>query len=233
MRKFLLNGLILCLAGWFSSTAFADGSYQLRFSSPDKKYTLELRKAAVDPQSGEYGIVLSQGKKVISDFDYVLEDHIVDILWNSSSSYFAINNRHSIGGDFIWIFSLPSGVAVKKPDNRNDLRTISIVHERYPQYSDETFNGGYTFAYKWRSDTELLVCSILLSDKDEEGLVVVYYVYTMWPDGGYSVVTQSISKLRPNELDRLPKELAKLWTGWNSTWWKTPGKEPAGMDSQK
>lgn len=228
MGKFLLSGLIVFFAAWFGSTAFAGGSYQLRFSSPDKKYTLELRKAAVEPRPGEYGIVLYQGKKVISDFNYILEDHIVDILWNSSDSYFAINNRHAIGGDFIWIFSLPTGVAVKQPDDMAIGRTLIRVRNKYPKYSDETLRGHYTFAYKWRTDTELLVCTILLFDHDYEDLAVVYDSYTMGEDGGYLVKTQSIEQLQSSEFDRLPKELAKLWTGWNSTWWKTPGKEPVG-----
>jgi hypothetical protein len=227
MRIFFLNGLILCFAIWFSATAFAGSSYPLQFSSPDKKYTLRL-EAATQPQPGEYGIVLYQGKKVISEFNYILEDHIVDILWNSSDSYFAINNRHAIGGDFIWIFSLPTGVAVKRPDDLTVGRTLIKVHNKYPQYSDGNLRGHYTFACEWRSDTELLVCTILIFDNDHEAIIVVYDTYTMGADGGYLVKTQSIDRIRSGEFDRLPKELSKIWTGWNSTWWKIPGKEPAG-----
>lgn len=226
-RAGLINLFLFTLGGLLGPLALAENTKPAQYSSPDGQYTLKLEQAQ-NPEPGQYGITITHQKKTISSFNYILEGNIIDVLWNPSCTGFSINNRHSVGGDYVWIFHLPSGVAVKRPDNENVQRTLIKVHEKYPEYSNGNLRSHYTFACKWRSDTELLVCTILLFDKENEALVVAYDTYVMGVDGGYTVSTNSISKLHPNEFNKLPAETTKIWTGWNSTWWKIPGKEPAG-----
>jgi len=225
-RVGLINLFLFILGSLLCPLALAENTKPAAYSSPDGQYALKLEQAQ-NPEPGQYGITITHQKKTLSSFNYILEGNIVDVLWNPSGTYFSINNRHSAGGDYVWIFHLPSGVAVKRPDNANAQRTLIKVHEKYPQYSAENIRSHFTFAYKWRSDTELLVCTILLFDKENEALVVVYDTHVMGIDGGYTVATTSISKIRPNEFNLLPAETTKIWTGWDSTWWKTPGQKPA------
>lgn len=84
-------------------------------NSPDEKFSVVMEPAAPgDEDSIQRMLVIREGKKEIAKKATI--GFLVNAFWNETEKYVAITNRTATSGDYVWIFSLPSGECVKEPD---------------------------------------------------------------------------------------------------------------------
>ncbi len=190
--------------------------------SPSQKYILTI----VESKSSDPGNI-SLNEIHGQSTHYPFRGVLLDSYWNDDSSFIAINNRqHSLGGDYIWIFSSLDGTAIKQPDDHLYTQLSNRVIKVFPGRNEHAFRSYVTFTYGWKSRNELLVASILTFSDDFSSVVVCYDVYRV--DGHkVSVDSTSIEKVASQDFKSLPKATKNYWGGWKSTWWKTPGTEPS------
>jgi hypothetical protein len=104
--------LLLCLP--FDAHTQQDSQQILR--SPDGRYSVEIvqkpmRKA--DATLDFFTLVLSsKGKPVARVPSY---GHLTAAFWSDDGNYVAVNNRRGNSGDYLWVFRLADGDALKRP----------------------------------------------------------------------------------------------------------------------
>jgi hypothetical protein len=126
--------------------------------SPDKTFRVEIITTALpnsDPYEEFYTIVLSRQGNVISKFP--TEGYLLNALWSPNGKYVAVNNRRGSSGDYLWVFRLADGKAVKLPDDDAAEAIVRQVSTKFPQFSIDSFNRRYTLARRWNSRSDLEV----------------------------------------------------------------------------
>lgn len=127
-------------------------------TSPNGRYTVEIidhQLPHADSVVGNLTLVLFRREHAI--LKTPTTGYLIDALWSSDGKYVAINNRRGNSGDYVWVFSLPDGRAVKKPDDESISFSLSKITKIYSDCNEGTFDRDLTIAKAWRSGNELEV----------------------------------------------------------------------------
>jgi hypothetical protein len=98
-------------------------------------------------------IVSSKGRTLIKvpTFGYLISAH-----WSPDEKYVAVNNRRGNAGDYLWLFDLRSGKAVKQPDDKKggewEKAAAEAVHKELPSANEDTLRRDWVTAQGWEGD---------------------------------------------------------------------------------
>jgi len=126
--------------------------------SPDKTFSIKIVTTSLpssDSYEGFYTIVVLRKGHVLSQFP--TEGYLVNALWSPNGRYAAVNNRRGSSGDYLWVFRLTDGKAIKVPNDEAAERIVREVSLRLPEFTMDTFNRRYTMARRWNNRNELEV----------------------------------------------------------------------------
>jgi hypothetical protein len=129
--------------------------------SPNHQYSVNILESALpgsDPYEGFFTIVVRRGKHDISQFP--TEGYLIDAFWSSDGKYVAVDNRRGNSGDYLWVFRLSDGRAIRMPQDAHERYAIDLVQKvtsRFPQLTYGELRKLFTFAKGWTTSGELLV----------------------------------------------------------------------------
>jgi hypothetical protein len=135
--------------------------------SPDHQYSVTILHTALpgsDPNNGIFTIAVRRGKQDLSK--YPTEGYLLDAFWSPSGKYVAVNNRRASAGDYLWVFRLSDGRAIKmpvdaQPGHANDVhvhdKVIQGVTAVYADLTIDLFRKLYVLAHRWTASGQLEV----------------------------------------------------------------------------
>jgi hypothetical protein len=116
MRRTLLRILPLVL---ILQAVAKDQNWQppKHVDSPDRRFSIDMEPAKPGQASGgndEFLVIREGGKEIARQATL---GFLLDVFWDDTGKYVAINNRQANAGDYLWVFSLPDGKCIKPPDS--------------------------------------------------------------------------------------------------------------------
>lgn len=97
----------------------ADDEPPALVKSPDGKSVVRIVDRAMPGTDGNtdfFTLEVSHNGKVVARA--ATEGYLISAHWNADGSKVAVNNRRGNSGDYLWVFSLPDGVVLKKADDK-------------------------------------------------------------------------------------------------------------------
>lgn len=125
-----------------------------KISSPDGKFAVEIVDQALPGTDSldEFTLIVSQEEKPLTKvptFGYLIAAH-----WSDDGRYVAVNNRRGNSGDYVWVFDLKTGKALKQPDDNNgenwQKAAAQAVHKDLPSANEDTLIRDWVTAQGWR-----------------------------------------------------------------------------------
>lgn len=126
-----------------------------KLDSQDGTYSVRIIEEALpgaDEAIDFFTMVLSKnGKEVakVPTFGY-----LISAQWSPDGKHVAVNNRRGNAGDYVWVFALPSGKVLKRPDDNAgeawDKAATTAIQKKFPGASDESLIRSWTIATGWR-----------------------------------------------------------------------------------
>ena len=150
--------LVVFLLPW---KLFGQNEPPQKLASPDGKYSVEIVHQALPGADSleEFTLMLSRGDKTVAKvptFGFLTAAH-----WSADGKYVAVNNRRGNSGDYIWVFDLQSGKALKRPDDKYgeawDKAAAKAVREELPSASEDTLVRSWLTAKGWEDGQLLFV----------------------------------------------------------------------------
>jgi hypothetical protein len=137
--------------------------------SPDQRYSISILHSALpgsDPNDAFFTIAVRSGDRYISK--YPTEGYLIDAFWSPDGKYVAVDNRRANSGDYLRVFRLRDGRAIKMPVDAGTEhpaeyyekyaeQAVKRVTAVYPDLTYEEFNKLFTFAHAWTKSGELQV----------------------------------------------------------------------------
>jgi hypothetical protein len=162
--------------------------------SPDHRYSVTILQTALpgsDPYGGFFTIAVRHGKRGLSK--YPTEGYLIDAFWSPNGRYVAVDNRRANSGDYLWVFRLSDGRAIKMPVDANlghseDVydkyaeEVVNRVTAVYPELTYGQFRKLFVFAKGWTNSGELHVKSNLAFRNLENAIGVVWEIYKIEDD---------------------------------------------------
>jgi hypothetical protein len=133
-----------------------EGSSKETFSSPSAKYNIRMLQRPVEGSAGwNKGATLAifLGEQLLSKFP--TDGYIGDVFWSPGEQYVAVNNRLANQGDYVWVFSLADGKALKAPGEIPGEVFADRATRKFPEASLENFVKYWNVAKGWKSGNEL------------------------------------------------------------------------------
>lgn len=176
MIKQLLIVLASCICLTMSAAKSSSTGHQL--ASPDGQYRIEMLHSALpgsDPVSGFYTIVVVRRDEVLSRFP--TQGYLISAFWSRDGKYVAVNNRRANSGDYVWVFSLIDGKAIKSPDEIPGEVYADRATREISNISLKTFKKHLTMAKGWTPNGELEVQSDLIFQNLKDEVVLREALY--------------------------------------------------------
>ena len=104
---------------------------------------------------GEFTLVVSKRQRVIARVPTI--GYLIDAQWSPDGRYVAVNNRRGNSGDYVWVFSLKEGRAIKKPDDDSFSVPVQEIRRVCSECNDSNFDKGLTTSKGWISADTLRV----------------------------------------------------------------------------
>lgn len=143
--------------------------------SPDKRYSVKMLDTAlpgVDPDDECFTLVVRAGDRVLSRLPTM--GYLIDAFWSPDGKYVAVNNRRANSGDYLWVFSLPDGRAIKTPVDvtlpadkgtnhpaeryeRTEKALVKRMTAAFPELTPKQFRKLFISAEGWTAAGELRV----------------------------------------------------------------------------
>lgn len=127
-----------------------------KFVSPDGKYVVQILQKPMpgaDSLDQFTMIISSEGRPLTKVATY---GYLISAQWSPDGKYVAINNRRGNAGDYLWVFDLHSGKALKQPDNKDgeawEKTAKEEVHREHPSANEDTFRRDWVTAKGWEGD---------------------------------------------------------------------------------
>lgn len=147
---------LIALVVLVSSSRAASNSPPVQLCSHNRTFCVEIIDKALpdsDPYEGFYTIVLSKRGHALSQLP--TEGYLLGALWSPNGKYVAVNNRRGSSGDYVWLFRLTDGKALKVPHDEAAEDIVQQVSRKFPQFTKQTFNRCYTLARHWNTRNEI------------------------------------------------------------------------------
>jgi len=145
----------------FASFVFAESDEPpASIQSPDGQSAVRIIHSAM-PGADElfdfFTIEVLVGKKVVSR--YPTSGYLMKAEWSADGKWMAVSNRRGNSGDYLWIFSLPGGKCVKRPDDALGEKWFDLAEKaarKQAKGAKEVYKSWMT-ADAWRGAGELVV----------------------------------------------------------------------------
>ena len=202
-----LNKLRLILMVTFipSKLVLAQQSPPSELKSPDHHHALKMLHSALpgsDPDDGFFTIAVYAGQHCLSKFP--TEGYLENAFWSTDGKYVAVNNRRANSGDYLWVFRLADGCAIKKPVDADphqenayeqfERRLIAPVTAVDPTLTFDTLRKDFTVSTGWIKNDDLAVANDVEFNNLEKQVVQVLETYRV--DGNKLKLVDRIIKRR-------------------------------------
>ena len=161
---------------------------------PDHQYSVTILQSALadsDPYDGFFTIAVRHGKQNLSKFP--TEGYLIDAFWSPDGKYVAFDNRRANSGDYVWVFRLRDGHAIKMPvdaqpqhaDDVYDKYAEEVVHRVtavYPELAYGQFSKLFVFAHGWTKTGDLQIKTNIGFRNLENEIAVVWETYRIEND---------------------------------------------------
>jgi hypothetical protein len=130
----------------------------LELASPNGRYTFRIEERSLphaDPYLGDCTLILSDRKQVLSRVPTT--GYLINALWSADDRYVAVNNRRGNSGDYVWVFSLIDGRALKVPDDKSFPFPLRKIRKICSDCNEGSFDRDLIIAKAWKSTNELEV----------------------------------------------------------------------------
>jgi hypothetical protein len=145
------TSLALVAANWGPRTEIhsTDGQYSVRI--------LDTQLPGADDLFGDRTIAIYRGEEQLSVFPTT--GWLGDAYWSPNGQFVAVNNRRGNSGDYLWVFSLRTGKAIKEPDDSTKTARARVrrVAAKFPDYTYDKLDRDHVYGLGWRSAAELKV----------------------------------------------------------------------------
>jgi hypothetical protein len=84
-------------------------------NSPNGRFSVEIQDTKPDQKSNDELLIIRAGDKELAR--QMTLGYLLDVFWDDTGKYVAINNRRANAGDYLWVFSLSDGKCIKQPDS--------------------------------------------------------------------------------------------------------------------
>jgi len=167
-RVHLLPVITLFTAASLTATA-ADSEPPAELCSPDHRYCVTILDSALpgaDPDNGFFTIAVRSGRQFITKYPTI--GFLLDAFWSPDGKHVAVDNRRANSGDYLWVFRLSDGRAIRMPvdavpghsDDTYETYAKDMVQRvtsKFPELTYGEFNKLFTFAHAWTKSGELEV----------------------------------------------------------------------------
>jgi hypothetical protein len=137
--------------------------------SPDHHYSVTILHSALpgaDPYDGFFTIALRSGQQDIAK--YPTTGFLLDAFWSPDRKYVAVDNRRANSGDYLWVFRLTDGRAIRMPVDAAPSHPedayekyaeglVARVTRKFPELTHGEFRKLFTFAKRWTDSGDLVV----------------------------------------------------------------------------
>lgn len=150
--------------------------------SPNHQYSVRMLDHALPgygPDRDFFTIAVRHGNRDVAK--YPTEGYLLEAFWSPDGKYVAVDNRRANSGDYLWVFRLSDGFALKTPvdaphPRSEDIRAnVDRVMARYPELGD--FRKLFVFAHGWTKSGELQVKTNLAFGTLDKAIGVVLETY--------------------------------------------------------
>jgi len=160
----------LAFTGILSSAAnAAENEPPEELYSPDHRYSVRILHSGLpgaDPYDGIFTIAVRSGQQYIAKYPTI--GYLLEAFWSPDGKYVAVDNRRANSGDYLWLFRLSDGHAVRMPVDaapghaedtyeKYAKDMVQRVTRKFPELTYHEFTKLFTFAHAWTSSGELQV----------------------------------------------------------------------------
>jgi hypothetical protein len=129
-------------------------------SSPGGDYAIRIldkKLPGADSVFGDETIALYHGRKLLSH--YPTTGYLLQAYWSANGSFVAVNNRRGHEGDYLWVFRLRDGEAIRKPDDKlGDPKSfLPRITKRFSNCTEDSLFRYYLIGMGWQAPNELKV----------------------------------------------------------------------------
>jgi hypothetical protein len=169
MARAVVLAFVALSASLFLAPIAAEDNPPKELYSPDHHYSVRMLETALpgsDPDDGFSTIAVRSGDRYLAK--YPTMGFLIDAFWRSDRKYVAVDNRRANSGDYLWVFRLADGHAVRvpidaipsHPDDAYEKYAEELVQhisKRFPELTFGEFRKLFTFAKGWTESGDLIV----------------------------------------------------------------------------
>jgi len=168
--------------------------------SPHGDYTIRIldkKLPGADFYFGDQTIALYHGRKLLSQFPTT--GYLLQAYWSANGSFVAVNNRRGHEGDYLWVFSLRDGKAVRKPDDKlGDPKSfVPRITKRFADCTEDSLFRYYLIAMGWHAPNELKVRTDVRFYRTKLSDVLIDDVYAV-SEHSFKLIRESLGPAPPD-----------------------------------
>jgi hypothetical protein len=169
MPRSITFGSIALLTCLSSAVIAAENDPPEELYSADKRYSVRILHSVLpgaDPYDGFFTIAVRSGQQYIAKYPTI--GFLLDAFWSPNGKYVAVDNRRANSGDYLWVFRLSDGRALRMPVDAvlghpedayekfaEDL--VQRVTRKLPELTCDEFRKLFTFGKGWTESGDLLI----------------------------------------------------------------------------
>ena len=200
----------LAVVAFLSSALIMAEESQLEgLGSPDGRHSVVILDRALpgaDPYIGFFTLVVRHGGRSLAR--YPTMGYLLGAFWSADGKHVAVNNRRGNSGDYLWVFRLDDGHAVRMPVDARAERhpetaygkhmedLLRPVRGQLPELATAELRKYFTFAKGWTESGDLLVKTNLAFRGLPEGQIAVL-LQTFRVAGGKLVLVDEQAEIAP------------------------------------
>ena len=168
MRSSVFTAVVVAAFVSSAATAAEDNPPEELYS-PDQRYSVKILHSALpgtDPYDGFFTIAVRSGEQYIAKYPTI--GFLIDAFWSADGKCVAVDNRRANSGDYLWVFRLSNGRAIKMPvdaatghpEDAYEKYTADLVQRvtrKFPELTYDEFRKLFTFAKGWTDSGDLIV----------------------------------------------------------------------------
>ncbi len=168
MRSSVFTAVVVAAFVSSAATAAEDNPPEELYS-PDQRYSVKILHSALpgaDPYDGFFTIAVRSREQYIAK--YTTTGFLIDAFWSADGKCVAVDNRRANSGDYLWVFRLSNGRAIKMPvdaatghpEDAYEKYTADLVQRvtrKFPELTYDEFRKLFTFAKGWTDSGDLIV----------------------------------------------------------------------------
>jgi hypothetical protein len=168
MRSSVFTAVVVAAFVSSAATAAEDNPPEELYS-PDQRYSVKILHSALpgaDPYAGFFTIAVRSGEQYIAKYPTI--GFLIDAFWSADGKCVAVGNRRANSGDYLWVFRLSDGHAIRMPvdavpghpEDAYEKYTADLVKRvtrKFPELTYDEFRKLFTFAKGWTDSGGLIV----------------------------------------------------------------------------